>query len=1022
MVGYFVNEPRFYGTIWYNKYSSTNSTGHRIESVVDLGIIETSSKVVVLMKSPNSGTPSFLIIALLDRTLGKPIRTWYFDNVLQTDVKRKSQLLISQADQKIIILVLKGDKQYIVFINSSLTAIEKVIQPVQPAGLYFTLRSISNVRTSDSLFIVGGWVENTDTNYNTIIYGVFFSDGKNSSSFTTIKYLKQLSSGYSRLSINMLQFSDQYVIGCLSNEAQEHLIPRIGVFILSTAAGLEVPYIQTASPAFSGRNQCEDVELFTNVAWVTYQVCPIDGDCEFFIIVVPLQTLDLTQSTQTFLNNILLENFTQNFSCNVEELCTLNIGNFILDNCKTQEDNNKVEIFLTGTLSTDIASIQASGLEDQNVYMPFTFIHTFTPTQSEGNKFFVINMKYCFFNTSGLYRKCQDTSFQVKVVDKCITEIEDAQDTYTYRVGSPKAYMILQNQKLCNQKLDIYLNYTNQLNYPSLVTLDQLTGLIYVEETRNSASGTYLIKLFISSKNINPPVYTNKLYEYTLIVVQNTYSITNKAPYFLQPILAQIYLGGKEYQYQLPISKDDEGDIISTIVLFDQSSIFAKYDKNNQVISLSPSKKQSGDFTIQITLSDNNLDSKQQKYEFKFKVIASANSTNSSAQINIDQEQILETNQTNENNETVTVVQSSFITPSGIKIDNSEEKTIVKNKKFTEYITARIYKVSNTGYKQYLNRHLIRPLQNFKYLVILSMKALLNSLSSASGVGMQGMMGKFYLMIIQIANFQLIQTDEIYNKVYKFNKMDDIPLNLSFEQLGYQQKNMIINLGFLYSMMLLTAVAYLQYDQFTGDQQAYALAIFCIIVSFVLPFASLLWIYRYVYNIKNPILSKKVHSLLEDIDTSKFYRVIYYAIYLSRRLMFCMVLVYLENNQGMQICLNIFLSYMIVVYLIVLQPFEGKSKNNLETVNEIYVLIITYSMMPFSDAFDIQYSQKEQLGFMPIAFTLMFLLTNFSIIIKQKMISVYKALQNKFQGLKNKLKRTQIEQSKNSIKVLTYFQ
>eukprot|EP00347_Sterkiella_histriomuscorum_P004434 403360473 len=653
-IGYFIDADGLYGTVWLNKYTSDNSGGSSMHSVFDLSYMQTTNQIYALIKSLPSSNPTYNLITSIERSEGKPIKTWQFEGIMINLVVKKSQILISEVDSRIIVSLRTLTKQYIAIMNADLSQILELKSPSVNSNIQF--RCISNVRTSDQKFVTGGQLSSVQ-----MVYVLFKTDGSNLQEFAINQFTESASDGIIRLLGKQSASIQYYYNKAIHMNQITDSFYFIGSMKLRTGSPYSQGFIYVTDSSYQCDSSWEEqdagyslnlISNFFTSKTTTFQFISSLGELQLNLP-FSLTATNILQSIQKEwnynsacsnikqgkINNILIENLQQQFTCYVGERCLINVGRFILENCATEVQQNQAKFELVGDQSTDIAKIDAQAIQN-----------------------------------------------------------------YNYNVGLAKQPIILTNKGLCNTWLIYTLEYTNQLSFPNLITIEQETGYIQVEEFRNQAKGNYSIQLNLSYKNFNHPIYTNKIFEYILIVTESFVAIINNAPYFTTPLKSFIYETEKKYQYELPNTIDDEKDTITLTISFDKSQKFVQFDKIKKTFKIQPTTNDFGDFTIYITLTDNNkYDQKYSKYALKFSVIKAIdsvikNSTNS--QENLNQEQTVETNATNENNETVTVVQSSFISPYGIKIDNSEEKTIVRNKKFTEYITARIYKVSNTGHIQ----------------------------------------------------------------------------------------------------------------------------------------------------------------------------------------------------------------------------------------------------------------------------------------------------------------------------------
>ena len=91
------------------------------------------------------------------------------------------------------------------------------------------------------------------------------------------------------------------------------------------------------------------------------------------------------------------------------------------------------------------------------------------------------------------------------------------------------------------------------------------------------------------------------------------------------------------------------------------------------------------------------------------------------------------------------------------------------------------------------------------------------------------------------------------------------------------------------------------------------------------------------------------------------------------------------------------------MYIINNYPFEETKRNLNEIFNEAFYLAIVYSIIPFSDAYDMNYDLKYACGFVPIGLTIAFMVGNIlNIIVTVIMSKKFKFICKKCSYLKNK--------------------
>eukprot|EP00347_Sterkiella_histriomuscorum_P011019 403374059 len=127
-------------------------TGSAMFTVLDLTFMQANNHIYALMRSLSTANPTYNLITSIEKSEGKPIQTWYFAGILINTITMKSQILVSETNQRIIVLLQTVQKQYIVILNSGLTSIVSQYSPSQ--NLQF--RCISNIRASDQKFVAGG--------------------------------------------------------------------------------------------------------------------------------------------------------------------------------------------------------------------------------------------------------------------------------------------------------------------------------------------------------------------------------------------------------------------------------------------------------------------------------------------------------------------------------------------------------------------------------------------------------------------------------------------------------------------------------------------------------------------------------------------------------------------------------------------------------------------------------------------------------------------------------------------------
>ena len=109
-----------------------------------------------------------------------------------------------------------------------------------------------------------------------------------------------------------------------------------------------------------------------------------------------------------------------------------------------------------------------------------------------------------------------------------------------------------------------------------------------------------------------------------------------------------------------------------------------------------------------------------------------------------------------------------------------------------------------------------------------------------------------------------------------------------------------------------------------------------------------------IYKYRNTVGSNKtVSTLFEDFKCDRYLRMIYYPLFFLRRLLYISGIVFLSDYPLLQVIMNSSFSFLSVVYVFIVKPFEKIQKQILNCANEIFLLIVFIvtglSLLDFSD-------------------------------------------------------------------------
>lgn len=117
------------------------------------------------------------------------------------------------------------------------------------------------------------------------------------------------------------------------------------------------------------------------------------------------------------------------------------------------------------------------------------------------------------------------------------------------------------------------------------------------------------------------------------------------------------------------------------------------------------------------------------------------------------------------------------------------------------------------------------------------------------------------------------------------------------------------------------------------------------------------------------------------MDTSKKSGLVYFSIFLVRRLLVCAVVVLVREDQVIPLSFIMYLSILTMAYLLHCSPFYDKPTNNLELFNEFILWTLCYCYLPFTLYSELELDKKRGLGYFIVAYTIGYILINILVIL-----------------------------------------
>ncbi|CDW71196.1 UNKNOWN [Stylonychia lemnae] len=476
----------------------------------------------------------------------------------------------------------------------------------------------------------------------------------------------------------------------------------------------------------------------------------------------------------------------------------------------------------------------------------------------------------------------------------------------------------------------------------------------------------------------------------------------NSPPQFSQDLSDQIIMAGIQSKYTLPSSSDKEDNlfIVSMASTNSEADKFTQFD--GSILTFSPSADQIGIFELIVVLREIEDQTTYSQHTFLLKVVSQTDSLNweqikkriinsnpnlqakiikitNTGQVSIEFEQPLDYNP-----QTFYII---FIKRDYFYSADLSRKIPVKYKIYKQMppqlsqgqfdlssaVASTVQWTMGTvfGTSIFINLLLsqgaqylwgmIEGFQLITHLPMMSIQVPVNTLS-------------FFGLINDMASLNLIPTDDFNDNLWTFNYFDDQPYNNAFDFMNYRSNNLIKNLGLMLYMLFLNLIILFVSFSELGDIMASFLSIIIMLSIFILPIFSYL-IVRCSKR-ENGKLDQRFQVCYDNLDLNKQYTEFYFALQMIRRILYSLIMVILGDHQQMQITMQIQLTFIVLLYLITVKPFQNQSYFKLVITNEFFYLIICYSFIPFVNHFYLDQNTGIIFGYIPIILVLIYLIYN----------------------------------------------
>ena len=202
-------------------------------------------------------------------------------------------------------------------------------------------------------------------------------------------------------------------------------------------------------------------------------------------------------------------------------------------------------------------------------------------------------------------------------------------------------------------------------------------------------------------------------------------------------------------------------------------------------------------------------------------------------------------------------------------------------------------------------------------------------------------------------------------KTGRFYKKFQDEFNLSSVLRG------VIESYFEFTLSSLLIIA--QYDPTDSSNTKFlVLAIILLAGSIITPVWSIVILNKkYTQLAEEQALLKKYGALYKDLRINQKVTVFYYVFFFMRRIAVVAAIAFLRFSQSLQLIIFMLLSLFNMAYIMDKKPFWERNTQALETMNEIFILVMSCILITFSDYVDLDNEERMMFGWI---FILLFIL------------------------------------------------
>mmetsp|Transcript_31778 Transcript_31778/g.43032 ORF Transcript_31778/g.43032 Transcript_31778/m.43032 type:complete len:201 (-) Transcript_31778:643-1245(-) len=155
------------------------------------------------------------------------------------------------------------------------------------------------------------------------------------------------------------------------------------------------------------------------------------------------------------------------------------------------------------------------------------------------------------------------------------------------------------------------------------------------------------------------------------------------------------------------------------------------------------------------------------------------------------------------------------------------------------------------------------------------------------------------------------------------------------------------------------------------------LAILTVIMLLYAPVYLIFAAFKFRNNVGDPIIRLKYKKIFEGFDYYNIYSSLFYSIFLLRRLLYVIVIVFSQEYPWLQIFVHLILTGFTISYLFGNLTFLDNKVTNIERFNEINVLLGSYCLILLTD-FNPDREHQYNVGYILLGITTFNMIVNIS--------------------------------------------